>query len=54
MKVKYFRLNIVFGIECDCSFWALVYVPDGLPIGRLNVAGLKRTLCPVPLRTAAP
>ena len=23
------------------ALWALVYVPDGLPIGRLNVAGLR-------------
>ena len=38
MKVKYFRLNIVFESSVTV-LWALVYVPDGLPIGRLNVAG---------------
>ena len=52
MKVKYFRLNVVFESSVT-ALWALVYVPDGLPIGRLNVAGLKSTPCPVPLRTAA-
>ena len=38
MKVKYFRLNIVFESSVTV-LWALVYVPDGLPIGKLNVAG---------------
>ena len=38
MKVKYFRLNVVFESSVT-ALWALVYVPDGLPIGRLNVAG---------------
>ena len=33
-------------IECDCSLWALVYVPDGLPIGRLNVAGSQADSVP--------
>ena len=47
MKVKYFRLNVVFESSVT-ALWALVYVPDGLPIGRLNVAGLKSTPCPVP------
>ena len=37
MKVKYFRLNVVFESSVT-ALWALVYVPDGLPI-RLNVAG---------------
>ena len=36
MKVKYFRLNVVFESSVT-ALWALVYVPDGLPI-RLNVA----------------
>ena len=36
MKVKYFRLNVVFESSVT-ALWALVYVPDGLPIGRLNV-----------------
>ena len=47
MKVKYFRLNIVFESSVTV-LWALVYVPDGLPIGRLNVAGLEWTPPPVP------
>ena len=38
MKVKYFRLNIVFESSVTV-LWALVYVPDALPIGKLNVAG---------------
>ena len=38
MKVKYFRLNVVFESSVT-ALWALVHVPDGLPIGRLNVAG---------------
>ena len=38
MKVKYFRLNVVFESSVTV-LWALVYVPDGLPIGKLNVAG---------------
>ena len=38
MKVKYFRLNVVFESSVT-ALWALVYVPDGLPIGKLNVAG---------------
>ena len=53
MKVKYFRLNIVFESSVTV-LWALVYVPDGLPIGRLNVARVSsglRARCP--LRTAA-
>ena len=33
MKVKYFRLNIVFESSVTV-LWALVYVPDGLPIGK--------------------
>ena len=46
MKVKYFRLNIVFESSVTV-LWALVYVPDGLPIGKINVAGLWATPCPV-------
>ena len=39
MKVKYFRLNIVFeSSACLC--------PDGLPIGRLNVAGSQADSVP--------
>ena len=38
MKVKYFRLNVVFESSVTV-LWALVYVPDGLPIGKINVAG---------------
>ena len=38
MKVKYFRLNIVFESSVTV-LWALVYVPDGLPIRKINVAG---------------
>ena len=32
-------------IECDCSL-GVVYVPDGLPIGRLNVAGSQADSVP--------
>ena len=52
MKVKYFRLNIVFESSVTV-LWALVYVPDGLPIGRLNVAGSQADSVPGALRTAA-
>ena len=45
MKVKYFRLNIVFESSVTV-LWALVYVPDGLPIGRLNVAGSQADSVP--------
>ena len=45
MKVKYFRLNIVFESSVTV-LWALVYVPDGLPIGRLNVAGSQADSMP--------
>ena len=38
MKVKYFRLNVVFESSVTV-LWALVYVLDGLPIGKINVAG---------------
>ena len=44
MKVKYFRLNIVFESSVTV-LWALVYV-DGLPIGRLNVAGSQADSVP--------
>ena len=44
MKVKYFRLNIVFESSVTV-LWALVYVPDGLPI-RLNVAGSQADSVP--------
>ena len=52
MKVKYFRLNIVFESSVTV-LWALVYVPDGLPIGRLNVAGTGVDSTPGALRTPA-
>ena len=35
MKVKNFRLNIVFGSSVSV-LWALVYVPEGMPIGTLS------------------
>ena len=44
-RVKYFRLNIVFESSVTV-LWALVYVPDGLPIGRLNVAGSQADSVP--------
>ena len=47
MKVKYFRLNIVFESSVTV-LWALVYVPDGLQSEGLTSQGLKRTPCPVP------
>ena len=34
MKVKYFRLNVVFDSSVT-ALWALVYVPEGVPIGTL-------------------
>ena len=52
MKVKYFRLNIVFESSVTV-LWALVYVPDGLPIGKINVAGTLGDSVPGALRTAA-
>ena len=39
MKVKNFRLNIVFASSVSV-LWALVYVPEGMPIGTLNTAGV--------------
>ena len=47
MKVKYFRLNIVFESSVTV-LWALVYVPDDFPSGRLTSRGLWATPCPVP------
>ena len=35
MKVKNFRINIVFASSVSV-LWALVYVPEGVPIGTLN------------------
>ena len=52
MKVKYFRLNIVFESSVTV-LWALVYVPTAFQSEGLTSRGLKRTPCPVPLRTAA-
>lgn len=37
MKAKYFRLNVVFTVPVT-AFWALVYVPEGMPIGTINVS----------------
>ena len=37
MKVKNFRLNVVFDSSVTV-LWALVYVPEGLPIGRLSTS----------------
>ena len=39
MKVKNFRLNIVFASSVSV-LWALVYVPEGMPIGTLNTVGV--------------
>ena len=39
MKVKNFRLNVVFDSSVT-ALWALVYVPEGMPIGTLNTAGV--------------
>ena len=36
MKVKNFRINAVFAASLSV-LWALVYVPEGLPIGSLNI-----------------
>ena len=35
MKVKNFRINVVFASSVSV-LWALVYVPEGMPIGTLN------------------
>ena len=49
MKVKNFRINVVSDSPVTV-LWALVYVPDGLPIGRLDTglnvtaSGLARSL----------
>ena len=37
MKVKNFRINAVFAASLSV-LWALVYVPEGTPIGTINVA----------------
>ena len=42
MKVKNFRLNIVFASSVTV-LWALVYVPEGLPIGTLNTGSVVTT-----------
>ena len=47
MKVKYFRLNIVFESSVTV-LWALVYVPTAFQSEGLTSRGLKRTPCPVP------
>ena len=39
LKAKNFRLNIVFTSPVTV-FWALVYVPEGMPIGNLNVTNI--------------
>ena len=46
MKVKYFRLNIVFESSVTV-LWALVYVPTAFQSEGLTSRGLKRTPCPV-------
>jgi hypothetical protein len=37
MKVKNFRISVVFASSVSV-LWALVYVPEGMPIGTLNIA----------------
>ena len=37
MKVKNFRINVVFASSVSV-LWALVYVPEGMPIGTLSAA----------------
>ena len=39
MKVKNFRINIVFASSVSV-LWALVYVPEGLPIGTLSTGSV--------------
>ena len=39
MKAKYFRINIVFTAPVTV-FWALVYVPEGMPIGTLSTGSV--------------
>ena len=39
MKVKNFRINIVFASSVSV-LWALVYVPEGLPIRTLNTGSV--------------
>ena len=43
MKVKNFRISIVFASSVSV-LWALVYVPEGMPIGTLNTATVAQTL----------
>ena len=52
MKVKYFRLNIVFESSVTV-LWALVYVPDGLPIGKQRRRVCSRLHSRCSLRTSA-
>ena len=47
MKVKYFRLNVVFESSVT-ALWALVYVPTAFQSEGLTSRGLKSTPCPVP------
>jgi len=42
MKVKNFRINIVFASSVSV-LWALVYVPEGVPIGNLNTSSVPST-----------
>ena len=42
MKAKYFRINIVFTAPVTV-FWALVYVPEGLPIGQLTDLSISQS-----------
>jgi hypothetical protein len=48
MKVKNFRINIVFASSVSV-LWALVYVPEGLPIGTLNYGASTPQLSAVSL-----
>ena len=52
MKVKNFRLNIVFASSVTV-LWALVYVPEGLPIGTLNTGSVVTTPASSFARTSA-
>ena len=39
MKVKNFRLNVVFASSVSV-LWALVYVPEGMPVGSLSLSAV--------------
>ena len=45
MKVKNFRLNVVFASNVSV-LWALVYVPEGMPVGGLSLSATAANSVP--------